>query len=194
MNRYDIINRFIQERDYKSFLEIGTAQGETFNRVQAEVKVSVDPDKRTNATYVMTSDEYFSKRKYHKNQQFDIVFVDGLHTAEQAYRDVQNAIKHLSSNGVIIMHDCHPTTEDMQKPFHGQHFWTGDVWKAFFKLRSKLTAMMYTLDYDFGCGVIDYSKDAQDSLYELDVPMESMTYTDFVNHPEWMNFTKEWMG
>lgn len=193
MNRYDIINRFIQERGYKSFLEIGTAQGETFNRVQAEVKVSVDPDKRTNATYVMTSDEYFSKRKYHKNQQFDIVFVDGLHTAEQAYRDIWNAIEHLGDNGVIVIHDCHPTSKAMQDPFNGQHFWTGDVWKAFVRLRCELDALMYTLDYDFGCGVIDFTKKPDDK-FEEDFYIEDATYDDFIQHPEWMNFTKEWRG
>ena len=59
MTRWEIINRFIMERNYWSFLEIGTKYGETFRQVAAEVKKSVDPDPRTAATFVMTSDTYF---------------------------------------------------------------------------------------------------------------------------------------
>lgn len=191
LNRWDIINCFVKERGFKSFLEIGTQSGITFRNIQVETKVSVDPDKNTGATYHMTSDDYFKKHK----TRFDIIFIDGLHEAEQAYRDIMNALKHLNKDGVIVVHDCHPTTEDMQGPYHGQHFWTGDVWKAFMFYRRTSPYRTYTLDHDFGCGVIDTAYAAEHDLIKC-VPdnMTELTYDDFINHPEWMGFTVEWKG
>ena len=61
--RYDLINAFIKARKYKSFLEIGTAGGETFRAVNCEIKVSVDPCKEAGATFQMTSDEFFATNR-----------------------------------------------------------------------------------------------------------------------------------
>lgn len=188
MNRWDIINAIIEDRGYKSFLEIGTRYGETFTKVNTPVKVSVDPDPHTAANYVMTSDEYFAKHR----ERFDIVFVDGLHESGQAYRDVMNALKVLNRKGVIVMHDCHPTSREMQEPFSRQYFWTGDVWKAFVKLRGELAYEMYVIDHDFGCGIIDTAKRRKKKPPQGIVQMENLTYDDFVAHPEWMDFRQEW--
>ena len=188
MTRWEIINAIIADRGYTSFLEIGTQKGETFTRVNTPVKVSVDPDPHTAANYVMTSDEYFAKH----SERFDIVFVDGLHESGQAYRDVMNALKVLNRKGVIVMHDCHPTSREMQEPFSRQYFWTGDVWKAFVKLRGELAYEMYVIDHDFGCGIIDTAKRRKKKPPQGIVQMENLTYDDFVAHPEWMDFRQEW--
>ena len=190
MTRYEIINEIISDRGYRSFLEIGTKRGETFRNVDVPVKVSVDPDPRTAATYVMTSDEYFREH----SEKFDIVFVDGLHECGQAYRDVTNALKILNKGGVIVMHDCHPQTEEMQEPYRGQFFWTGDVWKAFVQLRGMLAHEMYVIDQDFGCGIIDTKKRRKTPPPQGIVNMKGLTYRDFVEHPEWMDFREAWKG
>lgn len=188
MKRWDIINQFITDRHYSSFLEIGTASGETFRRINAEHKVSVDPNKNTDATYKVTSDEYFKSRR--NRDKFDIIFIDGLHEHNQVWRDIQNSLKHLNQNGVIVLHDCHPTDKHMQEPYSNQQFWTGDVWKAFVKARAELDYACYVIDTDFGCGVIDTAYKAERDKPELPTDMESMTYDEFVNHPEWMGFRK----
>ena len=187
MNRWDIINGIITERNFGSFIEIGTRFGETFRQVHVPVKVSVDPDPRTDATFITTSDEYFREH----GDKFDIVFIDGLHECRQAYRDVRNALEHLNSGGVIVMHDCHPTDEDMQEPYRGQYFWTGDVWKAFVKARAELDYEMYVVDHDFGCGIIDTSRKGRKPA-GMPVDMEKMTFRDFAAHPEWMDFRERW--
>ena len=188
--RWDIINMLIKKHDYHSFLEIGTAEGETFNHVIIDKKVSVDPNPNTKATYVMTSDEYFKRYTKHN---YDIIFIDGLHEAEQVWRDIQNALKHLTLRGMIVMHDVYPSSKEMQEPFHGQHFWTGDVWKAFIKARRELPYEVYAYDYDFGVGVIDpnwiRNEDVVDLSYLPD-DMSKMTYEEWVKHPEWMNLRK----
>lgn len=205
--RYDIINHFVFERDCKYFLEIGTAQGETYRNVVAPVRISVDPDPESMATYHMTSDEFFDMTRYvgtpEGEMSFDVIFIDGLHTAEQAYRDVKNALSVLKPGGVIVMHDCLPTSEAMQR--HSETYpggmWTGDVWKAFVKLRSESKHLMYTIDVDFGCGVIDTSMKltghyatsfekhaAENAVKSLPSDMNHMTYEQFVaNRNEWMN-------
>lgn len=188
MNRWDIINKFITDRNYKSFLEIGTASGECFNHVIAEEKVSVDPNEQTNATYNVTSDEYFAKRKLHKNKSFDIIFIDGLHESEQTYRDIQNSLTHLNRGGVIVIHDCAPTNKSMQEPYTNQHFWTGDVWKAYVKARAELPYEMYVIKQDFGCGIIDTTIHKKQNTDGLPTEIGMMCYEDYVLHPEWMNF------
>lgn len=189
MTRYDIINNLIRVYGFRSFLEIGTASGETFRNIDVPEKVSVDPDTNTAATYHMTSDEYFKRHR----AKFDIIFIDGLHEAEQAYRDIQNALKHLNHGGAIVVHDVHPEDERMQQPYTNQHFWTGDVWKAFVKARRELPYQTFVYDYDFGCGVILTAFSKDEDLSDLPSDISKMTYQDFVNHPEWMNFvlTKE---
>ena len=63
MTRYDIIQKFINDRNYKTFLEIGTFKGDTFNHIKIDHKESIDPDTECNATWKMTSDEYFKNSK-----------------------------------------------------------------------------------------------------------------------------------
>lgn len=189
MQRYDIINTFIKRYKFKSFLEIGTYKGEAFNAVTCDVKESVDPDLSCNATYTLTSDEFFEKY----DKKYDIIFIDGLHLSEQVDRDIKNALTHLNANGVIVMHDCHPWSEAAQihDATNHQSAWTGDCWKAFVKNRAELPYEMYVIDTDCGCGVIDTNKEKISDTSTLPINMDKMTYQDFVAHPEWMNFKEE---
>ena len=110
MTRYDIINRFISARGYKRYLEIGTKHGDCLTRVNAKVRISVDPDPQSVASYVMTSDEFFLMTQLTPTMEGefcpDIIFIDGLHEHNQVYRDIENALAILSPGGVIILHDC----------------------------------------------------------------------------------------
>ena len=189
MTRYDIINRFIEKYNFNSFLEIGTLYGETFRSVKCKDKESVDPDPSTNPTHCLPSDEYFEKF----DKKFDIIFIDGLHLCEQVDRDIKNALKHLNHGGVIVMHDCHPWSEETQVHDINNHpiAWTGDCWKAFVKNRAEQPYEMYVVDHDCGCGVIDTNKKKVSDTSELPTDMEKMTYSDFVKHPEWMNFKSD---
>lgn len=185
MKRYDIINWFIRERGYTSFLEIGTAQGETYRNVMAKIRVSVDPDPDSQATYRMTSDEFFSMY----DGKFDIIFIDGLHKCYQAFRDVLAAFDHLNDGGVIVMHDCLPTSEQMQTPcdHYPGGLWTGDVWKTFALCRKLYNYEAYTIDTDFGCGVFDTRIVRERGVSDVPGDFKDMTYQQFVEHPEWMN-------
>ena len=42
--RWDLINYLIRVNGYKNYLEIGLFNGECFNKIICERKISVDPD------------------------------------------------------------------------------------------------------------------------------------------------------
>lgn len=177
MTRYDIIQKFIDERQFKSFLEIGTFNGDTFKHITIDKKESVDPDPNCKATHIMTSDEYF------KNSQdkWDIIFIDGLHEHSQVFRDICNSLEHLHSNGVIVLHDCMPKSEKMamwDNKSHQHEEWTGDTWKAYYKVYKELPYLVYVIDTDYGCGVIDTSKSREIEINNID--MDNLKYTDYL--------------
>ena len=196
MNRYDIINQFISDRGYQRYLEIGTKHGDCLTRVNAPVRISVDPDPRSVASFVMTSDEFFDMTKIYPSMEHelfpDIIFIDGLHEHNQVWRDINNSLSILTPGGVIILHDCLPTSEKMQE-YHTESqdaLWTGDVWKAFVKARAELPYELYTIDTDFGCGIIDTRVKKRSATASLPTDMERMTYEQYASHPNWMNRTE----
>ncbi len=73
---------------------------------------------------------------------FDVIFIDGLHLAEQVDRDISNSLKVLKEDGFIVLHDCNPPTEwharEMYAFYHtpAQGQWNGTTWKAFLKYRN----------------------------------------------------------
>ena len=89
-------------------------------------------------------------------RKFDLIFIDGLHEAEQVLRDVDNALEALNPNGIILVHDAKPLFADeatfpMPKDIV---FWNGTVWKAIAYLRTKPHFDVATADFDWGIAVI----------------------------------------
>lgn len=171
-NRYDIIN-FLSKTYYDhdcSYLEIGTEYPQNcFDLILSKKKTSVDPSKISadvKIDYLMTSDNFFSdledgKTEFTKDFKWDIIFIDGLHLAEQVYKDIQNAVKHCS--GFIILHDCAPSNfynahSDYEFFQKNRHEWNGSTWKAFYKYRTETNLKTYTIYTDHGLGVIDINK------------------------------------
>jgi hypothetical protein len=154
LNRWDIINILIKKNNYKSYLEVGTQDpNSNFNKIEIENKVSVDPFPRGEVTFVGTSDEYF--QSILEDVKFDIIFIDGLHHDDQVLRDIENSLTHLSDSGIIVCHDCLPTTKHMQERNDHGGVWLGDVWKAIAKLRvERIDLDIKVVDTDLGCGLI----------------------------------------
>lgn len=172
MNRWDIINHFIKKYRYISYLEIGYYKGWSFDHIECEEKTAVDPNpSRThwqeeapkdvavfhdNTPYMiwkMSSDDFFQYEA--GNYKWDIIFIDGLHEAGQVYKDIQNSLKHLTDDGVIILHDCNPPKyEHTTTGIDG--CWTGDTYKAILEIQSKgyTKFVYYTIDIDWGCGIL----------------------------------------
>jgi hypothetical protein len=179
MNRIQIINTIIAKNNYKKYLEVGVntpAQpGYSHTSINIEVKHGVDPNVDT--TFKMTSDDFFA----HNTEVYDIVFVDGLHIFDQAHRDIENALKFLSDNGTIVVHDCNPVREITQRPIRASSVWHGDVWKAILKLRMERTdIIVYTINADEGCTIIQ--KGSQNLYVPENITEDVYSYSYFKKH------------
>lgn len=180
MTRLDLINYLAKCNDAKFYLEIGVDKGLVFNHVNIPYKVGVDPDKKSHATIHATSDNFFTVNK----QYFDIIFIDGLHFADQVIRDVENSLSFLNSHGFIICHDMLPNREIIQRIPRETNEWTGDCWKAWVKLRcSRSDLSMYVVDTDYGCGIIQVGSQDTISVDDID-----LTYDNFTKYKhKWMS-------
>lgn len=165
--RWEIINAYAKPTD--NYLEIGVEYGNTFCKVVCENKTGVDPSHKINANQpeyyqmqTMTSDEYFSQcavftrilTQSHSNhhfqpkrmfRQFDVVFIDGMHHAENVVRDLNGALEYANENVTVYIDDVLPLNRDEQEKIPRQHKfeegilkyvtpWTGDVWKVVYYL------------------------------------------------------------
>ncbi len=151
MERYDVINAIIKKNKYKSYLEVGTEHGNTFRAIDIPYKICVDPYKQCeDLTHEMTSDDFFKQNE----EKFDIIFVDGMHTEEQATIDIDNSFKVLNENGIIVVHDCLPHCEEFT-----QLRWNGTVFRSIIDLRyNNPDIEIYVVDTDNGCGVLKRGK------------------------------------
>ena len=181
--RCDVINAIIKRCDYTKYLEIGINKGENFSRIQCNQKVGVDPVPGEYVTHVMTSDEYFAS--IGNDVKFDIVVIDGMHLWEFCYRDINNALKHLSPNGLIICHDMNPLYQMLATRNPTIEVWNGDVWKAFVKIRMERGDVYSCMieDCDYGLGIVTFGMSIP---LTLDKPFEDLHYSDFQNNKPYL--------
>ncbi|MDC3019579.1 class I SAM-dependent methyltransferase [Prochlorococcus sp. AH-736-E15] len=140
-NRTALINYIICNHPLGTnlnYLEIGTASNENFNAIPIVNKTGVDPDMGGNIR--LTSDDFFKSQ----NKNFDLIFIDGLHTYEQVKKDFTNSLAVINEGGIIILDDMIPRNWKEQQTPRVQSQWTGDVWKLLFDL-NKLDGINYKI-------------------------------------------------
>jgi len=185
INRTAIINNLINKFNFKTYLEIGVRNvNENFNLINVTNKDSVDPDIKTNAKYKVTSDEFFNN---YSNKTYDIIFVDGLHTDEQVYKDIKNSILHLNKNGFIVVHDCNPIeefhTRSYEEYLNHRGVWNGTVYKGFIKIKKELNDWhCFVINEDHGCGII-----TQNKTFKM---FNNLSYDYNVNNINWKYFNE----
>ena len=170
-----------------------------FNLIECEKKTGVDPyadanlphewttevvNEYVNAAnstiHVKTSDQYFEELS--KKTKFDFIFIDGLHLKDQVLKDIENARKHLKKGGFIMLHDCLPSTEEMQienpKP---NTAWMGTVWQAFAELRTKENNLeMFTINTDCGLGCL---REGRNELWQdANYPVIDWSWEYYITH------------
>lgn len=180
-SRTDLIQSIITKQKYKNYLEIGCDNDENFSKILINKKIGVDPLK--GGTLRMTSDDFFRNNKNY----FDIIFLDGLHTYEQTIKDIDNSLKYLNKNGVIIVHDCLPKKIWNQIVPRIYGHWNGDVWKAIVQSRTYKDADTYTLIADHGLGIIFNRQNK--NLLKLDITnFKNLRFSQYyTRHKELMN-------
>jgi hypothetical protein len=159
IKRFDIINYLIEKYKLVNYLEIGVFQGENIRKVKAFHKDGVDPGAEgyvvPEVNYPMTSDDFFNLLKGHEDIKYDIIFIDGLHHADQVKKDIRNSLNHIVEGGFILLHDCNPVSYEAQLVPRQTIAWNGDVWKAFVDFKAHYPKMECSvIDTDFGVGVI----------------------------------------
>jgi len=213
MNRLQLIKSLIKKRNYKHYLEIGVFNGHILFRIPSTVKIAVDPAFRfswlrkwgkillkphnlRNRYYRKTSDSFFLEdaSRILNGKKIHIALIDGMHEYAYALRDVENTLRYLDDNGVIIMHDCNPVSADAAATFDEWKAkkpgtpWNGDVWKTIMHLRcSRSDVRVFVIDCDHGLGII--TKGIPDEMLSY-TPEQvgQFTYASLAgNRNEWLN-------
>ena len=180
-NRKYIVQEIINIKEYTKYLEIGCFDNELFDVVNINHKTGVDPV--SGGTIRLTSDQFFKNNK----EFFDCVFIDGLHTYNQVKKDIQNSLKFLNKNGIILLHDCLPNNFYEQATPRCQWTWNGDVWKAIVESRRSKDVDVYTCYADYGIGII-IKRPNRNLLNHIQKDPSSLKFDDyFYDHKNLMN-------
>ncbi len=205
-SRIKTVKQALNGRQKPVYLEIGVCRGYAFRRFYADEKIAVDPKfklsarsrrlaaEKARATHYFetTSDAFFENETAFLEQRgIDVALIDGLHTYQQVMRDIQNTLRYLRDDGVIVLHDCNPVYEHIGRAAenHGdflahsrwwEWLWSGDVWKAIVHLRNTRDDLrVAVLNCDFGVGIIRQGvPDSRLSYSEAE--LEALDYSDLV--------------
>ena len=179
-SRLEIVAETIQRKKFNTYLEIGCFDNQLFNRINIS-KTGVDPYKGGNIK--LKSDDFFKINK----KKYDCIFIDGLHTYEQVIKDINNSLYCINQNGIIFVHDCLPNNVYEQNVPRGTYVWNGDVWKAIVEMRTKKNLQTYTINADYGIGVI-LKKNNQNILDINETNFKKLKFKDFFyKHKTLMN-------
>ncbi len=222
MTRLELLQSIIDSYDKKTYLEIGVSNGATFFRIKCRKKIAVDLNfafntlkkiawnfinfsNLNNSYYQLESSSFFKKNKERLKSKggVNLIFVDGMHTFKQSLEDILNSLEILSTNGVIIVHDCYPPNEHAASPREEyptkaiklregwKGAWCGDVWKSIHYLKRSLDEKLHisVLDSDYGLGIITLKR-SFDSSYKIDDLLFNevlkLNYSDLINNPKKM--------
>jgi hypothetical protein len=172
MTRFELINEIVSINNFKTYLEIGVFKPEIcFDQINCEKKTGVDPgieNPENPVDYKVTSDEFFDmlsngETEFSVDHKWDVVFIDGLHLADQVYKDINNSLRHLSDNGFIVLHDCLPPNSFMAREDYDvngiKYLWNGTTWKAYYKALTELSYVdVCVYNSDWGLGLIKKCK------------------------------------
>ena len=156
-SRSQVINS-LTKSDQK-YLEIGVEYGQTFleTHFKPENKMGVDPDPKFDIKgkefkfSKATSDVFFQdlkkdlKKKDRNKNQYNVIFIDGMHQSEYFLRDFNNSVKVLEKDGFLFIDDILPLTYNEQLKIPRKHYyengilkygeeWTGDIWKVVYHI------------------------------------------------------------
>lgn len=147
---YHRINRLAAMNRARSYLEVGVSNGATFFSVEVAEKFAVDPRFKFDAAarqsptqrfFEMTSDAFFALPEC-STKKFDFIFLDGLHTFEQTFRDFCALSGNAHDDTIWMIDDVYPTDvfsalrDQKQAAYYRKErggvgaSWHGDVFKT----------------------------------------------------------------
>jgi hypothetical protein len=150
--RFERLNALASITSASTYLEIGVNKGVTFTQVAVPYKVGVDPHFRFNVHahadpnaifHEVPSDVFFSTLAS-AHPPFDLIYLDGLHTLAQTFRDFCASLRHSHAKTLWLIDDTYPSgwlaanprrkvTQRLRKLFGiRDRRWMGDVFKVVF--------------------------------------------------------------
>jgi len=201
------------------YLEIGVAGGETFFYVDLPFKVAVDPrflfdpvDHKKDGTHFfqIPSDEFF--RKLDDNDltiqdifvqnpfTFDVIFIDGLHTFEQSYRDFKNSLRYAHEKTLWIIDDTVPC--DVYSAIPDQEIscrrrakaglygtpWHGDVYKTVFAIHDYHPDISYCTSMGGNPQTILWKTSAstRSPVFSSIAEINTLSFSELLNHVKYL--------
>lgn len=156
MNRRQLLRALHDLVAPRTYLETGVNRGASLalSRVPS---IGIDPEYGVVAELQAdihlartTSDEFFARRRplaHFPIPIVDLAFVDGMHLAEYALRDVLAIERFTLPTSVVVLDDMLPRSVEMANRKRTTLAWTGDVYKAAEALR-RLRPDLLVLDVD----------------------------------------------
>jgi hypothetical protein len=150
MHKHELLAALHQRLQPRTYFEIGVRRGKSL-RLSRCPTVAVDPaflvEEEVHCDLHLvrtTSDEFFARRHPFAHLPLpvvDLAFIDGMHLAEYALRDLVNTERHCHPASVVVIDDVLPRTveeagrERVGKAARGA--WAGDVFKMIPVLRER---------------------------------------------------------
>jgi hypothetical protein len=155
-NHTELLNALAKKYGLNSYLEIGVQnKANNYNKIICQNKVGVDPAVNDSEIRGMTSDAYFEAIKDNNPAPvFDLIFIDGLHHADQVKRDFENSLRCLSDNGFIVIHDVLPENEAGTIVPRETKQWWGSTYQWAMTIGTYKDIMYETFDIDNGCMLV----------------------------------------
>lgn len=160
---HERLNALAKINSASKYLEIGVLKGQTFTQVDIPYKVAVDPkfrfdfqsyaDQQT-IFHEVTSDLFFSTLAS-KHGEFDLIYLDGLHTFEQTLRDFRASLEYSHAHTIWLIDDTCPSSwlasipnYMLKRVIHRlllvkDKRWMGDVFKVVFAIHDLFPQFSY---------------------------------------------------
>lgn len=202
VRRDEAIQGLLDLFDQPSYLEIGVNAGLTFHGVRAAQKVAVDPaftfdheleaSRRPDSRYHQVESDTYFLTLARREDVFDVVYLDGLHTYEQTLRDLLNTLQHLHAKSVVVIDDVLPSdyASSIGDPHRMNAFraavgdtgaaWMGDVYKLVFFINSFLPQFSFATIADNHGQAVLWREPRQVSSPQSTSEIASMDFADLV--------------
>lgn len=209
-----LVNELAKLTDAKTYLEIGVSSGKTLFNVGVQDRYAVDPrfrfDTRDHADsgiqfFEMESNLFFQSH-LRNCPLFDIVFIDGLHTFEQSFRDFCAVQSRIHPKTVIIIDDTVPSDVYSAMPKFNmamryraeagldEKTWHGDVFKTMFAIHDYFPNFDFVTVLDIGnpqCVLLNAPRAEFTPIFPSLEKISRLTYFDFLDRRDVFNFRSE---